>query len=392
VRTSPVLIAFLLIAPLASAFAHDAAPAQRVAILTHEPLPLPIIGGSPRVGFVVVETRDIAALREAYGDRVLPDVAAWAEAVPDDPLWSQQWGLQALNMSAAWDIENGSTNVKVAVIDSGLDETHPDFAGVPIENGTDYVDHDLTPEDHEGHGTHVAGIIAAARDNGIGIAGIARVTLIPIAVLDGNGNGSCLNVALAVLEAVARGASILNLSLSCTDYAPLHLAVQAATQAGALVVAAAGNVGSGCPAYPAAYPEVLSVAALANSTDVASLSCAGSYVELSAPGMDILSTYPGGAYRNDSGTSMATPHVSGIAALVKSRFPTMDGAAIRARLDATAVDLGAPGRDDASGYGRVDPVAALTAGLAGGGAGPQGSNKHTHPPPPHHPAAPPPQG
>jgi thermitase len=360
VRASPILVALLLVAPLAAAFPHPGAPAVRVAILTREPVALPIVGGSPRVGFVVVETSEVGALRATYGDRVLLDVAARADAAPDDPLWSYQWGPQALGMPAAWDLEAGNASVKVAVIDSGLDETHPDFAGVPIENGTDYVDHDSTPEDHNGHGTHVAGIVAAARDNGIGVAGTARVTLVPIAVLDQNGQGSCLDVALAVLEAIARGATILNLSLSCPDYAPLHLAVQAAAQAGALVVAAAGNVGSGCPAYPAAYPEVLSVAALADATDVASFSCAAPYVELSAPGVNVLSTYPGGVYRNDSGTSMAAPFVSGVAALVKARFPSMDGAAIRARLDATAVDLGAPGRDDESGYGRVDPVAALS--------------------------------
>ncbi|MHB8585071.1 MAG: S8 family serine peptidase [Thermoplasmatota archaeon] len=362
-RAGSILAVFVLVAPLAAAtaFAPAGAAATRVAVLTTRPIGFPIVGGDPRVGFVVVDTRDLAALRAIFGDRVVPNAAAWAADTPDDPLWADQWGPQALNMSAAWQIENGSTSVKVAVVDSGLDETHPDFRGVPIQNGTDYVDHDLTPEDANGHGTHVAGIIAAVRDNGIGIAGLARVTLIPIRVLDANGNGNCIDVALAVLEAAARGATIINLSLECsTDYAPLHLAIQAVTQEGVLVVAAAGNIGAGpCPAFPGAYPEVLSVAALANATSVAPYSCRGTTVEIAAPGSSVISTWLGGGYETLSGTSMAAPHVSGIAALLKAHFPAMNGSAIRARLDATAVDLGPPGRDDASGYGRVNPVAAL---------------------------------
>lgn len=336
---------------------------HRVAVLANAPIGFPILGGGPRVGFVVVQTHDITALRTLFGDRVVPDAAAWADAAPNDPLWPSQWGPQALNMSAAWDIENGSSSVKVAVIDSGIDASHPDFAGVPIENGTDYVGYDTTPQDQNGHGTHVAGILAAARDDHVGIAGTARVTLLVVRVLDANGRGNCLDVALAVLEATARGASVINLSLQCsTDYAPLHLAIQSATRAGVLVVAAAGNQGEGgpCPSFPGAYSEVLSVAALDSATSRAQYSCSGPTVEIAAPGSNVISTWLGGGYANLSGTSMATPHVAGIAALVKARFPTLDGAAIRARLDATAVDIAAPGRDNETGYGRVDPVAALS--------------------------------
>jgi subtilisin family serine protease len=359
VRVVTLLVVLALLAPLAAA----AAPLHRVAILTDDVLGVPTIGGDPDVGFVVVAAQDGAALRARFGDRVVPEAPAWAASVPNDPLWARQWGPQALGMDAAWSLENGSTSVKVAIVDSGLDAAHPDFAGVPIENGTDYVDGDATPEDLNGHGTHVAGILAAARDNGLGIAGIARATLVPIRVLDANGQGNCLDIALAVLEAVARGVSVINLSLECgSDYAPLHLAIQAAARAGVLVVAAAGNRNTSpfCPSYPAAYREVLAVAGLDDATSVAAYSCQGAAVELAAPGSNIVSTWRGGGYFNLSGTSMAAPHVAGIAALVKAHVPSMDGAAIRARLDASAVDLGAPGRDDAFGYGRVDPVAALS--------------------------------
>ena len=128
-QASTILVAVILLAPLVAALApparvaaagqqaedQDVHPQVRVAILTNVPLGLPTVGGSPRIGFVVVETRDVAALRALFGDRVVPNAAAWADAVPDDPLWSSQWGPQALDMSAAWDVENGSTTVKVAV-------------------------------------------------------------------------------------------------------------------------------------------------------------------------------------------------------------------------------------------------------------------------------------
>lgn len=355
-----LLVAWLLVAPIAAALpTRVAQPATRVAILTHDAAGLDVVAGDARVGFVVVQTRDVDALRAAYGERVRSDVAAWAdEAAPDDPLWDAQWGPQALGLPAAWELENGSVAVKVALVDSGLDASHPDFAGVPIENGTDFVDADATPDDPNGHGTHVAGIVAAARGNGVGIAGVARATLVPLRVLDAHAKGSCLDAALAVLEAVARGASIVNLSLECaSDYPPLHLAIQAATRAGVLVVASAGNGGAvgACAPYPGAYPEVLAVAALDSPTTVAAYSCQG---ELAAPGSSILSTWRNGGYLNLSGTSMAAPHVAGVAALVKARVPSRDGAAIRARLDATAAPLNAT---PAAGFGRVDPVAALRA-------------------------------
>lgn len=360
-RAGPILIAILLVVPLCAALPGAPAPG-RVVILTHDPVGLPILGGDVDAGFVVIDAAHVASLPMQLRQTLIQDdVPAHADGVPDDALWPSQWAPQALDMAAAWDLEPGSTGVKVALIDSGLDAAHPDFAGVPIENGTDYVQHDATPQDENGHGTHVAGILAAARGNGIGVAGLARVTLVPIRALDDMGNGKCLDIALAVLEAMSRGASIINLSLECgSDYAPLHLAIQAAARQGVLVVAAAGNhaLTGLCPVYPAQYPEVLAVAALDDATQVADYSCRASNVELAAPGTRILSTWKDG-YQELSGTSMATPHVAGIAALLKSRFPSMDGAAIRARLDATAADLGAPGRDDESGYGRIDPVRAL---------------------------------
>jgi subtilisin family serine protease len=323
---------------------------------------LRVVGGDPAVGFVVLDASDVPALPPHLAARLVPPADARAASVPSDPEWPSQWGPVAIRAPDAWDVEDGDVTVKVAIVDSGIDAAHPDFAGVPIELGTDYVELDATPQDENGHGTHVAGIVAAARDNGEGVAGVANVTLVVVRVLDASARGNCLNVALAILEATARGASVINLSLQCsTDYAPLHLAIQAATRAGVLIVAAGGNVGAGgpCPSYPGLYDEVLAVAALDSATSVAEYSCHGPDIEVAAPGSGIVSTWPGGGYAWLSGTSMAAPHVAGVAALVKAREPFLDGAALHARLAATAVDIGPPGRDDDSGHGRVDAREAL---------------------------------
>lgn len=313
-------------------------------------------------GFVALETRDPAKLAALLLAPVLVAPPASAAAVPDDPEWPSQWGPAAIAAPEAWDLEHGSTAVKIAVVDSGIDAAHPDLAGVPIELGTDFVEGDEDPQDENGHGTHVAGIAAAARGNGVGVAGMASATLVVLRVLDENAQGDCLDIALAVIEATARGAHVINLSLSCSaDYAPLRLAVQAAHASGVLVVAAGGNVGGSgaCPAYPGRYDEVLSVAALDSPTTAAGYSCQGPTLDLAAPGSSIVSTWRGGSYAWESGTSMAAPHVAGVAALVKSRFVDLAGAALAARLVGSASDLGAPGPDEAFGAGRVDAAAAL---------------------------------
>lgn len=315
-------------------------------------------------GFVALETRDPARLATLLDAPVLVAPEAHAESVPDDPEWPAQWGPAAVGMPDAWDIEAGSTAVKIAIVDSGIDADHPDLATVHLEIGTDFVERDADPQDENGHGTHVTGIAAAARGNGVGIAGMARATVLVIRVLDDAASGNCLDVALAILEAVARGAHVVNLSLSCSaDYAPLHLAIQAANAAGVLVVASAGNVGASgaCPSFPGSYGEVLSVAALDSPTGSAWYSCAGVSVDLAAPGTEVLSTWLGEGYASQSGTSMAAPHVSGLAALVKARWPGETAAGIRARLETTATDLGEAGRDPRFGAGRIDAPAALSA-------------------------------
>lgn len=320
------------------------------------------------LGFAVVEAAP-NALRRQVGDLLIRDarggggVGAGPADVPADPLYAGQWGANRLDMPLAWGIQPGRTSVVVAVVDSGIARSHPDFSGTPIVLGSDYVNGGL-PDDEHGHGTQVAGIIAATRDNAQGVAGIGKATLLVIRVLDRNNAGWCSDFASGVNEAVTRGAKIINLSLWCSvDYGPLRQAVQTAQDKGVLVVGITGNEWQSAPqrcvTYPGRYAAVMAVAATDVFDAAASFSCRGPQTEIAAPGVDIVSTARDGSYAWGSGTSFAAPHVSGAAALLAAQDPSRSGSALRAILTSTAEDLGAPGRDTEYGFGLVDAVAAL---------------------------------
>jgi thermitase len=240
----------------------------------------------------------------------------------------------------AWAISTGSVNVKVAVIDSGLDYTHPDLAA-KYAGGDDFIFNDGDPMDDHGHGTHVAGTIAAAMNNLTGdpaeeegVVGVAPNALI-LAYKVCQSDGTCSDFAIeqAIARAITDGAKVINMSLGGADFSQsMFEAVQDAWNAGLVIVAAAGNSGSTSPTYPAAYDNVISVAAFDEDHKRPSFSNYGNWVDISAPGNVIMSTYPlaacsggsavpgdTGCYTWNSGTSMATPHVSGAAALVWSR-------------------------------------------------------------------------
>jgi subtilisin family serine protease len=220
--------------------------------------------------------------------------------------------------------------------------------------------------DDNGHGTHVAGTIGARANDGAGIAGIAPSSplLICKALGGPDGSGTTADVAACIGWAHGAGARVISMSLGGPASRTLAGAVTAAwdrgSRAGSLLVAAAGNDGDGSLEYPAALPDVVSVAATDAAGSPASFSNVNADVELAAPGIDILSDRAGGGYVQMSGTSMATPHVAGVAALVATLAPST-AKALRARLDATAHDLQAPGRDPATGFGMVDAAAALAA-------------------------------
>ncbi len=319
-----------------------------------------------------------------------------------DPYRDRQWDLDTLAAESAWDLTAGCAGcgTTVAVVDSGVDGTHPDLAG-QVLRGTDYVRAGGNGwADGDGHGTHVAGTIAALTGNGLGVAGLAPgAKILPIRALDDDGSGWESDVAAGILYAVEHSARIVNLSVGGSHGSDvLEQAVGYARQRGSVVVAAAGNEGDqGSPtSYPAAYPGVVAVASVGASGAVSAFSNRGSYVAVAAPGEGVWSTVPDGRYARFSGTSMAAPHVAAAAALLASAAPGWSGQQIADALLSTADDIGAAGVDPASGHGLLDITAALQ--LAGAAPGPSAPpappptpvNAPTSPPvaPPNAPSAP----
>jgi len=250
--------------------------------------------------------------------------------------------------------------VKVAVLDTGIDLNHPDLR---VFGGKSFVS--ATYQDDHGHGTHVAGTIAA-QDNGEGVVGIApEAQLYALKVLNSSGAGNWSDVAAAIEWCIDNGMDVISMSLGGTSGDPLiQAAVAEAYGTGILLTAAAGNSGTAngtgdTVVYPARYPEVIAVAAVDSNDNRALFSSTGPAVELAAPGVNIPSTYLGSSYKTLSGTSMAAPHVAGLAALVKSTYPFLTNQEIRQKLVETANDLGNVGRDPWYGYGLINAPAAV---------------------------------
>ena len=292
---------------------------------------------------------------------------------PNDTFWTAQWSLRRVQAPLAWELTQGASSTVVAVVDSGIDLAHPEFAG-RLQAGFDYVEWDTVPQDQYGHGTHVAGVIAAAGNNGLGVAGSAWVVqLVPLRALDRTGVGTASNIALAVQAATNRRVDVINLSLALSGPSTtVQNAIVAASNSGILIVAAAGNdsLPGQWPApvsYPAAYPEVIAVAATTRWEDRAGYSNGGPEMELAAPGGEasdpIFSASLGGSYAMLYGTSIATAHVTGAAALLRGYAPQWSAAAVRDALRNTADKIGSTpyiaGRNDRLGYGRVNSAAAL---------------------------------
>jgi subtilisin family serine protease len=292
--------------------------------------------------------------RPASAPPVAPDATA------TDPLRVSQWALDVVPVEPLWSCGSGS-GVDIAVIDTGVDGSHPDFTG-RLTTGVSTLDGATVPgagaTDSHGHGTHVAGIAAAGASDGVGIAGVApTATIMPVKVLHPSGSGSSDDVARGIRWAVDSGAEVLNLSLSSSSSSvAMTEAIDYAVANGAVVVVAAGNGGtSGSTRYPAADDNTIAVAAIASTGTVASFSSRGWWVDVAAPGQSILSSIPGG-WGTKSGTSMASPYVAGIvAATMSSRGPATH-LEILAALTSTAQDRGAAGFDTEYGYGVVDPV------------------------------------
>ena len=283
------------------------------------------------------------------------------ETEPNDTLYSRyQWNLPAIDTIPGWDFSRGAKDVIVAVVDSGVDLNHPDLRDKLVQ-GANFVDENTPPNDDVGHGTHVAGIISALVNNRQGVAGISWYNpIMPIKVLDQSGAGSTYSVAQGIIWAADHGAKVINLSLG--NYANaqfLHDAIKYAYNKDVVLVAASGNDNTEQPGYPAAYPEVLAVAATDSRKQKAPFSNYGDYIDVAAPGVNIASTYPNNRYAALSGTSMASPHVTALAALIRSANPQLKNTEVMDIIRQTAVDLGSNGYDIYFGFGQIDIVNAL---------------------------------
>ena len=307
------------------------------------------------------------------------EISTQVQAFGIDAGYEAQWGLQIIHANEVWSVSTGRS-VLVAVVDSGsgpnADLTANLSPGRSIIRGrSNDGGNDVDPN---GHGTHVAGIIAAQANNDIGVAGVAPdAKILPIRVLDSNGDGSEADVALAIRYAVDVGARVINLSLGGigqTDQ--LQTAIQYASDKNVLVIAAAGNAGPNAGVtYPAGNDLTLAVTATDQTMTSPSFAQRGSYIDITAPGIGICSAIrlgsrvdatrscatAGEPYVTMSGTSMATAFVSGVAALIISANPTMTAVQVREVILATATDIGAPGRDDTFGAGLVNVYAIFRA-------------------------------
>ncbi len=313
----------------------------------------------------------VAALRTnpavAYAE---PDYPMHLLMTPNDEHYAdQEWWLTALQAQPAWDISTGNPDLIVAILDTGLATNHPEFAG-RILPGHNFVSNNEDPYDDNGHGTHVTGIASAAGNNGIGIAGISWQTkILPVKVLNAQGAGSTYNFAQGIRWAVDNGARVINISAGAdfgTDAE--HDSIKYARSKGVTIVVAAGNTPDGRPEYPGGYDEVIAVSASSRRDSVAGFSSYGDYVDVAAPGINILSTWVRDRkpdYESESGTSMASPMVAGAAALILSVNPNLTPEQVQLLLQQTADDIGDPGFDQKAGWGRINLLRALQQAPAG---------------------------
>ncbi len=309
----------------------------------------------------------------AYGLEFTNTVAAESksevEAVtPNDTYYDQQWALEAIQLSEAWETTTGSSEIIVAVLDSGAEMDHPDLVGNLIA-GYDFVNDDNQPWDDLGHGTHVASVIGGLTNNGEGTAGINwHVKVMPIKVLNERGVGSVQHIIEGFDFAIANGADVINLSLGAPETSRFlrRTVRQAVEDEGIVVVAASGNeFDQGNPiSYPAAYEEVIAVGATDEDGNHASFSSSGTHLDLAAPGVEILAatwTGSGSEYAYYTGTSMSAPIVSGVVSLMLAADSALSPAQISTLLTANAQDVGAFGWDEFSGHGIVNASASIGA-------------------------------
>ena len=273
------------------------------------------------------------------------------EVTPNDKDFSSQYYLREINATKAWNLTTGDSLLVVGVLDTGVDEKHPDLNG-RISGGNPTVD----LSDEIGHGTAVSGIVSANTNNNEGIAGISWNTkILSLMVTDENGQAKVSTVVSALDDAYKNGAMILQISLSTNQFSQtLKDAIQQAKERNILIIASAGNTGITEARYPAAFDGVIGVGAVEENKEIASYSTRGDHVELVAPGTNIYTTAPGSSYRKVSGTSFAAPQATGAAALVWSIAPSLTNKEVENILINSTDDLGIPGKDPDYGNGLLN--------------------------------------
>lgn len=361
-------------APAASGFSSERILVQfqpgvslPLAAQTHRQLNGKVMDTIPGIGVQVVEVPRGQALARAraYASHPLvayaePDYVAGVVGEPDDPHLWYQWGLHKVEAPAAWETTTGSAGVSIAILDTGVDSNHPDLAAKVVSH-VNFTD-SSTANDIHGHGTHVAGIAAASTNNSIGVAGLGYdSSIMNVKVLSDDGFGYYSWIADGIVWAADNGAQVINMSLSGDSASStLEQAINYAWSQGVVVVAAAGNQGGSTPRYPAYYANCIAVAATDSDDARASWSNYGSWIDVAAPGVSIYSTVKGTGYANKSGTSMAAPHVAGLAALLFTVVSDDNGNGrlndeVGARIKATCDDIGVSG----IGAGRINAARAV---------------------------------
>jgi len=279
---------------------------------------------------------------------------------PNDPRYPSQWHHTKIITPSAWETSIGSVAIPIAILDSGIDSDHPDLAA-KLMPGYNFVARNNDTHDARGHGTAVAGSAGAIGDNAEGVAGIAwNNPLMPLVVSDSTGYSSYSNISSAIIYAVDHGAKIINISIAgSSSSSTLNNAVNYAWDHGVLVFAAAANYNTSARYYPAACTNAVAVAATDMADNKASFSNYGDWIDLTAPGVSILTTNNGGGYGSWSGTSFSSPITAGLAALIWSANPQLTHQEILQILKSTAVDLGASGFDSTFGHGRINAYSAM---------------------------------
>ncbi|MFE5324146.1 S8 family serine peptidase [Paenibacillus sp. NPDC056579] len=279
-------------------------------------------------------------------------------ATANDPLGEKQTYLKDIHINEAWDIAKGNSNITIAIVDTGVDLNHPDLKKNLVP-GINLINSKLLPQDDNGHGTNVAGVLAAAANNDRGISGILwDAKIMPIKALESDGSGGEQKLGEGIKYAIDHGAKIVVLSLGINKYSDyMNDIVRYAEEKDVLLVAATGNEGNRVR-YPAAYPTVLAVGGMSADFQANSLSNSGPEIDLVAP-WDVFTTAKGNSYEHKDGTSMAAPQVAAVAALAWSKYPDMKVYQIRQLLRQTAQDLMDTGWDESTGYGLLRADRAL---------------------------------